>query len=319
MSIPAARTSGETFTHPALLYRGAREYLAGTVPFILSGIEAGEPVAVAAPSAHLALLRAELGAVADRVELLDLGDAGPHPGRIVPGMLRAFADAHRGRPVRVIGEAVVAEGPTTDYPDCVQHEALINLAFAGRPATILCPYDAEHLDPAVLADAARTHQVLVDADGPRQSPDYVPTTAAADPPLAAPVRADVLTVGATGLPALRRFARAYAVRADLDERRQADLLLVVTELATNGIEHGGGLATVTLFGDREHVECRVSDTGRADDRFATAGGDSVRVPIPRRYRGNGLLMVNRLADLVRVHTSAEGTTVRALLPVRGEA
>ncbi|OXM61064.1 MEDS domain-containing protein, partial [Amycolatopsis vastitatis] len=61
MSTPVD-TPAEPFVHPALFYRGADEYLAGTVPFIRSGLAAGEPVAVAVPGPNLALLRAELGA-----------------------------------------------------------------------------------------------------------------------------------------------------------------------------------------------------------------------------------------------------------------
>lgn len=52
------------FVHPALFYRGDDEYLAGTVPFVRAGREAGEPVAVAVPPARLALLRDALGPAA---------------------------------------------------------------------------------------------------------------------------------------------------------------------------------------------------------------------------------------------------------------
>lgn len=309
----SARTTtvdADPFAHPALLYKGTDEYLAGIVPFVTGGLAAGEPVAVAAPAPNLALLRRELGAAADGVRLLDITEAGTHPGRVVPGLLRAFVDIYPGRQVRIVGEAILPDRAVGDYPDCVQHEALINLAFAGRPVTILCPYDAEHLDPLVLADAARTHSVLVDVDGPRVSPDYVPERAVTgyDLPLAAPLLADVLTVGATELASLRRFAQGYAVRAGLDDRRQAELVLVVTELATNGIEHGGGLATVALYADREQLVCQVSDTGRTP---SATGAQVSRPTIPRQFRGHGLLMVNHLADLVRVHSSPEGTVVRA--------
>jgi anti-sigma regulatory factor (Ser/Thr protein kinase) len=300
----------DPFTHPALLYKGADEYLAGTVPFVTGGLAADEPVAVAAPTPKLTLLRRELGRAAEDVRLLDITEAGAHPGRVVPGLLRAFADTHPGRQVRIVGEAILPDRAAGDYPDCVQHEALINLAFAGRPVTILCPYDAEHLDQQVLADAARTHPVLVDADGSRRSPDYVPERAVTghDLPLAAPLLADVLTVGATELSSLRRFAQDYAVRVGLDARRQVELVLVVTELATNGIEHGGGLATVALYADREQLVCQVSDTGRPVPPDPAGAGGST---IPRQFRGHGLLMVNHLADLVRVHSSPEGTVVRA--------
>jgi hypothetical protein len=49
VSTPVDTRSAEPFTHPALFYRGADEYLAGTIPFVRTGLAAGEPVAVAVP------------------------------------------------------------------------------------------------------------------------------------------------------------------------------------------------------------------------------------------------------------------------------
>lgn len=118
----------------------------GTVPFIRDGLAAGEPVAVAVPGPNLRLIVAELGTDAEQVRLLDMTQVGRNPGRIIPGVLRAFADAHPGERVRIIGEPIWVGRTGTEYPACAQHEALINLAFTGQPVTILCPYDADTLD-----------------------------------------------------------------------------------------------------------------------------------------------------------------------------
>src|SRR5690348_4935569 len=130
-----------TFSHPALLYQGPWEYLAGTLPFIRDGLAAGEAVAVAVPGPRLELLRARLGEAAGRVRLLDMPGVGRHPGRIMVEVLRAAVDAHPGERVRIIGEPIWAGRTEAEYPACVQHEALINMAFAGRRTTIMCPYD----------------------------------------------------------------------------------------------------------------------------------------------------------------------------------
>jgi hypothetical protein len=79
--------------------------------------------------------------------------AGRNPGRIIPTVLLAFANAHPGRRVRLIGEPIWAGRSPVEYPACAQHEALINAAFTGRPATILCPYNTELLDPVWIEDA----------------------------------------------------------------------------------------------------------------------------------------------------------------------
>jgi hypothetical protein len=154
-----------------LFYRGQDQYLGAMTSFVHAGLAAGEPVAAAVPEPNLTSLRRGLAGDAARVTLLDMGQAGRNPGRIIPVVLRAFADAHPGKRVRIIGEPIWPGRSDIEYPACLQHEALINHAFAGRHATILCPYDAERLEARVLADAATTHPVLIDA-GERPSGRY---------------------------------------------------------------------------------------------------------------------------------------------------
>src|SRR5205814_9028709 len=166
---------------PALFYAGADEYLAGTVPFIEAGLAAGEPVMVAVAADHLARIRAALGAAATRVRLHNMQVAGRNPGRIIPTVLLAFAAAHPGRPVRIIGEPIWAGRSGAEYPACAQHEALINAAFAGRAAIILCPYDTGRLDLAWIRDAHRTHPVVATPTRAWASPAYRdPIAVAAD-------------------------------------------------------------------------------------------------------------------------------------------
>jgi hypothetical protein len=215
------------FAHPALFYRGSDEYLAGTVPFIAGGLELGEPVAVAVPGPQLEMLRTALGDSAPDVVWLDMTQAGRNPGRIIPGVLRTFADSHPGR-VRIIGEPIWAGRSPTEYPACAQHEALINHAFDGRPATILCPYDQDGLTAEVLEDALVTHPVVIDAEGTRESTDYAPDKIIAtyNKPLETPATAESLTTAA-GLADIRRFVAKYALHSGLNVDRTDDLILVV--------------------------------------------------------------------------------------------
>ena len=307
MSATADPCAAGPFVHPALFYRGDTEYLAGTVPFVWGGLAADEPVAVAVPGDNLALLRRELGADAGRVHLLDMTEAGRNPGRIIPGVLRAFADTHPGRPVRIIGEPIWAARSAVEYPACVQHEALINLAFTGRDVTILCPYDVETLAPEVLADAEATHPVLIDGEGRRPSAGYAPADVIDRYNQALPVPDGAFELArTTDLAAARALAHVRAAACGLDAGRVADVEVVVTELLSNSVEHGSGSGTVRFWaGDGEFV-CEVHDRGRLGDPLAG------RHPAtPYQPRGRGLLLVNHLADLVRLHTGDDGTTVRA--------
>src|SRR5215217_729913 len=96
-------------------------------------------------------------------------------------MTRCASSASRSGPAAV----------TRSTRACAQHEALINVAFAGRRVTILCPYNTANLDPAVLADAAVTHPVLVDHRGEHVSDRYDPykVVAGYNEPLLAPADA----------------------------------------------------------------------------------------------------------------------------------
>ena len=307
MSTPVETRDHEPFIHPALFYRDADEYLAGTVPFVRDGLAAGEPVAVAVPAANLALLRAELSADADRITLMDMGIAGRNPGRIIPGVLRAFADTHTDRHVRIIGEPIWPDRSAHEYPACVQHEALINLAFAGRDVTILCPYDTQNLPSAVLVDAEATHPLLIDSAGQRSSTAYDPEAIIAgyNQPLPEPADAADLTVDATNLAQARTLARTHAHEAGLSQDKAADVELVVTELVTNSIDHGGGSGTLRIWTVDGHLVCQVRDQGTLTDPLAG------RHPVPpEAHRNRGLLLVNHMADLVRFHTSTGDTTIR---------
>ncbi|MFG2007106.1 anti-sigma factor RsbA family regulatory protein [Spirillospora sp. NPDC048911] len=304
---PSSRAAAEPFHHPALFYRGAAEYLAGTVPFLREGLDAGEPVAAAVPEPNLALLRAELGAAASRVRLLDMGRAGRNPGRIIPGVLRAFADAHPGRRVRIIGEPIWAGRSDTEYPACLQHEALINLAFAGRAVSILCPYDAGALRPHVLADAAETHPVLVDAGGERASDRYAATEVVdgCNAPLPEPDAPAVLAYDGASLGKARDLVVDQAIRAGLSPDRVLDVELAVNELTGNTLLHGGGQGTLRVWTEGGQLVCEVHDRGHVTDPLAG------RRPVaPTTAGGRGLLLVNQLADLTRMHTRPGGTTVR---------
>ncbi|CAM5655120.1 non-specific serine/threonine protein kinase OS=Streptomyces glaucescens OX=1907 GN=SGLAU_31250 PE=3 SV=1 [Streptomyces glaucescens] len=99
-------TPYDAFVHPALFYRGEEESTRQTVAFLRAGLAAGEPMAVAVPGPNLELIRAGLGTDGDGILFLDMTDVGRNPGRIIPRVLRGFADAHPGGRVRIIGEPI---------------------------------------------------------------------------------------------------------------------------------------------------------------------------------------------------------------------
>ncbi|MEV0240659.1 anti-sigma factor RsbA family regulatory protein [Streptomyces sp. NPDC050674] len=298
------------FAHPALFYRDEQEYLDGTLPFVRAGLEADEPVAVAVPGKNLTLIRDALGDAAGSVRLLDMREAGRNPGRIIPGVLRAFADAQpAGRRVRIIGEPIWAGRSASEYPACAQHEALINAAFQGRTATIMCPYDVVRLPEHMVADAYATHPTVIHPGSPTEqdSDAFAPEDVVNryNEPLAPVQEALTFDFDSDSLSQARHVAVGEGARLGLAGVKLEDLALATAELATNSVVHGGGRGVLRLWAEDGYVVCEVRDEGRLADVLAG------RRPVPRDQRGGrGILLVNLIADLVRVHRGDSGTTVR---------
>lgn len=299
--------------HEALLYRTPAEFVAGILPFVRAGLAAGEPVLVAVPGANLSALRASLNGSAAAIEQVDMVDAGRNPGRIIPGVMFAFAQRHAGTRVRMVGQPIWPGRDVLEYPACVQHEALINLAFAGQDIAILCPYDVSRLGLSMVHDVACTHPTVASGRARTVSPSYRDpltvverhNTPLPDPP----PEAVALPVRAASLGGLRRFVAAQAAAADLDENRRDDLVIAVNELVSNTLSHAGGDGSLAVWVDPDCLVCQVSDSGHIGDPLAG------RLPPKSAYLegGRGLLLVNHLCDLVRVYTRPGHTSVRVYM------
>jgi len=304
--------SANLFTHPALFYSGDREYIDALVPFVRAGLAAGEPVAVAVPARNLQLIEPALGPDARRVMLLDMTRAGRNPGRIIPAVLRDFADRHPAEHVRIIGEPIWPGRSATEYPACAQHEALINYAFTGRHVTILCPYDLEGLDPEIIREAARTHPTLRDGTGERRSDRYAPhlVVDGHNRPLAEPAGFEALPFDRANFAEVRELATRWGAELGFGGARLDDIRLVAAELGANSLDHGGGAGLIRVWSEGGRLVCEVSDAGHITDPLAG------RKPVdPRLVGSRGLLIVNLLSDLVRVHTRAGATVIRAYFDV----
>lgn len=146
--------------------------------------------------------------------------------------------------MRIIGEPVWPGRNAEEYPACAEHEALINLALADLPVSIRCPYDVTRLGPSVLADATRTHPVMVSDDDRWTSTGYADPAATAqlfDSPLSpAPPDADVMVISrATGTRSARRFVHDFGTAAGMSPGRLGDLRLATQELTINTLLHSG--------------------------------------------------------------------------------
>jgi anti-sigma regulatory factor (Ser/Thr protein kinase) len=308
MTAAPGRKAEDPFDHPALYYSGDREYLEGTVPFVEAALAADEPVAVAVPGPNLELLRGALGTAAARVLMLDMTEVGANPGRIIPGVLRSFADEHPDRRVHIIGEPIWPARTEAEYPACAQHEALINHAFTGRDVTVLCPYDLDGLGPRAIADSLATHPVLIDRTGRRTSDEYDPDRIITEynrPLDDRPRHAIEREFDRATIDNARWFTTSYGRKAGLTASQLIDLEIAVTELLTNSICHGGGTGLLRIWTEKDQLACDISDAGHLTDPLAG------RRPVDQdRAYGRGLLLVNHVVDLLRTYTGVHGTTMR---------
>ncbi|WP_343710372.1 sensor histidine kinase [Mycobacterium sp.] len=294
--------------HTALLYYSERECLDTLVRFVADGLDRAEPVLVAIPGVKLASLRAALGDVAGDVTMTDITDTGRNPGRVLAAQL-AFVARHRHRHVRMIGELVWPGRTDVEYPACLQHEALVNVALAGLDVTGLCLFDGSAFDEDVLADVRRTHPLVWQGGSAAVSGDYSVDAALeqCNQPLSTDPVAVTCTVGeAPDLAGARSSATRYGRLLGMSADRIAELALIVTELATNSLDHADGTCRLAFWHHAGHLVCEARDRGHFADPLAGR-----RPPTPGGPYG--LFVVNALADLVRIHTSAAGTTVHAYL------
>jgi anti-sigma regulatory factor (Ser/Thr protein kinase) len=299
------------FTHEALLYAGEDEFVDATASFIREGVEAGEPVLVVVGSEKITRLREELHGETDAVLFADMADVGSNPARIIPAW-EAFVGGHmrEGRPVRGIGEPIWAGRSRDELVECERHESLLNLAFADAPAwRLLCPYDTSTLDETVIAEALRSHPVVVRNGKHVSSDQYRGLSGPARPfdlPLpAAPPDALELPFDCDHLAGSRQLVARRAADAGLSTTRAYDLVLAVNEILTNSIRHGGGGGTLRIWQDDGRLVCEVEDRGRISDPLVGR-----RRPDPNQPGGRGLWMANQLCDLMQLRSPAQGTIVR---------
>ncbi|WP_030934341.1 sensor histidine kinase [Streptomyces sp. NRRL B-24720] len=298
------------FTHAAFLYRSPEEHVSTVSAFVRSALENDEPVFVAVPGARLNALRQSLGQDLAPDRTVDMSDLGRNPGRILAALL-SFAERHPGRSVRVVQEPLWPGRSTAEILEATRHEALTNTAFAASTATFLCLYDEGALPPTVLAQARRTHPLLVTDGDPWASDTYtdpLSVSAECDRPLPEPAATvPVLVFGAGQTAHARQYTEGWARGTPLSAARRRDLVLAVGEAIANSVAHGGGRGTLRIWTvEGRAVVAEIRDSGRLLD------------PLAGRHRphptsadgGRGLWMIHQLCDLVETRAADTGLTLR---------
>jgi len=301
------------FQHDAIFYSGTADFVDRTSAFIRDSVAEREPMLVVVSAEKIELLRDELGGDPEGIRFADMAQVGQNPARIIPAWREFVADqVPSGGRFRGIGEPICAARTASELTECERHEALLNLAFVGAPAWWLaCPYDTESLPSSVMEEAKRNHPHIMDGDRRRESVTYRGLDEIATPfddPLPEPrgvPRAFPFGPDGESLTAVREQVGQAAEAFDLDVARVGDVTLVVNEVATNSLRHGGGVGVLRIWEEGSTLICEVSDAGRIDDPMAGR-----RKPSPDRGSGFGLWLANLLCDLVQIRSFPTGSVVR---------
>jgi anti-sigma regulatory factor (Ser/Thr protein kinase) len=253
-------------------------------------------------------MREALGADAERVMFRDLGSTYTRPARTLAAYYGLFLGQLQKTPsVRAVAEMQL--GPTpADWQEWTRYEAITNVAYSHLPVWVVCTYNANGLPDPVRDGVLRTHSKLL-TDGWQDSHEFEdPREVVRD-----------LTPAASPLPELRSFFVADDVEAfrellarelvaeKVPDARVLDMLVAGTEIATNALMHGGGIAQVRVGRAEGRFVCEVVDRGSGFD-------DPVAGYLaPREGTGTGLWVARQLAWRVEFFHSPEGFTARIRL------
>jgi len=108
------------------------------------------------------------------------------------------------------------------------------------------------------------------------------------------------------LGAIRRYAALIGGEAGLVANHLGGLIIAVSEIATNGIVHGGGEVMLRAWREDQRLVIEVRDEGMG---FADPLAGYCP-PRPEEPCGRGLWMARQLCHLVQVRSGPEGTIVR---------
>jgi anti-sigma regulatory factor (Ser/Thr protein kinase) len=295
--------------HNALVYETQDDYVERSVAFLREGLAAGEGAVVAHTRPGLAVMREALGADAASVTFVNVSEAYTRPARTLASYHEVYADQlRRTTAMRAVADVQIGPDPG-EWNLWMGYEAVFNRSFGHLPAWVLCTYNANGLPDPVLEAVWRTHPEVVADDTWHTSDRY----ADADQLLRE------ISPEPAPLPDLRpvSFGRDYEefrerlarelVAEGVPRAKVLDMLLAATEVATNAVQHGGGVEEVRVGRAAGRFVCEIIDRGGGFDD-PTAG-----YLAPRPGVGAGLWVARQLTWHIEFFQSPGGFTARILL------
>lgn len=289
-------------------YDSDESFLDLAVPRVRAALTEGRRVLVITSARKLDLLTAALGHDAGRIDSRVSTAWYGHPYRT----LAAYHEYTRGRRTLVIGEPSWEGRSRREITEMIRYESVVNAALGGASAVMLCLYDLRRVPPDVLEYNAVNHPLLLGADGEATSTSFIPPHELVlnddRVPLPEPGPGAVtIRFTARELRRLRQSVGDYARAAGMDRNLITSLVISVSEIAANSVEHGAGYGAITMWVSDGELICEIADPGGAlDDPLP-----GYIPPEPESPRGYGLWISRQLCDLVELR--AEGGVLRVRL------
>jgi anti-sigma regulatory factor (Ser/Thr protein kinase) len=298
-------------THEVVLYESDDEYLDIVVPFLMDGMAEHQPTFVGCGPANSALIHAALGTPPGLTHLAMGWDAGP---AAVVKRWREMLDelvAGGATQIRAVGD-VPHPGYGVPWEWWGRYEAVANHAFADYPLWGVCTYDLRITPDDVLDEVLRTHRYSTSG-----SCWHEPNPLFEDP--ASFLRSRTVTYRdplETTVPFLelndpdpaasRAATRSVCAAAGLTEDDTEGMLVAVSEVIANAIEHGNTPCQLRLWAGEQRALAIVADTGSGPhDPFIGMLPPQLDAPT-----GRGLWIAHQLCSQVSMEAGHDGFSVR---------
>ncbi|WP_319460520.1 ATP-binding protein [Micromonospora sp. RTP1Z1] len=315
------------FVHAALIVDSDDTLRSRLVPALRRSIAAHERVYLLVGAHVERVVRDALGALADRLEWGERASFHLRLGFAYERLRRYLASQHAaGSRVHVITEPDVSADPGPDAPvdratAHLSYESACGDEYAEYGCAVTCLWDSRR-HPTVLIKSVRdlhNHELTESGCQPNAghvaSADYL--RARSEIPLeAAPtvVDLDIGLVDLDQLTPLRGALRGWAEGRSFDADATGDVVVAVTEVATNGLVHGALPVRLRGWHHRDMLIVQVDDSGGR--RIPPAAGFH-RPGSADRVGGRGLWLARQLADVVTLHSGERSSSIRLHFPHAG--
>lgn len=309
------RARAEPRDHVVLFYESDDELVETVVQHLVDGLRGDERVVAVATSAHIAAFEAAIARTgvdlaaahasgmwltidaSDALSRFLIGDW-PDPDAFaaeIGDLIRRVGGS--GRSVRVYGEMVALLWDAGQVAAAIELEALWNQLGQLVPFSLFCAYPAtsvtEHEHEDSFHRLCVAHSAVV-GEKPTRSPS-VDASGSGTADVTRSFACDLSEVGAA-----RRFVNGILVSWNL-EYFARDAAIVVSELATNAIDHARSGFVVTVSTQNGALRVSVGDASR-DLPIA-------RNPSPSTVTGRGLFIVAAIARSWGAERMGDGKVV----------